>query len=59
VYLCALRGPLVMALRDGLTAFAGGSLMRFGLRTMLRRWRIFAGLLLLVALGVAILWLAV
>jgi len=36
VYLCARRTPW-LALGDALTAFARGSLVRFGLRTLWRR----------------------
>jgi lysylphosphatidylglycerol synthetase-like protein (DUF2156 family) len=39
VYLCAPSLPW-LALRDGLTAFARGSLIRFGLRTLARRPRL-------------------
>jgi len=58
VYLCASarRSPAV-ALRDGLAAFAGGSLVRFGLRTVARDRRLVALALVLVAiLVVAVGW---
>ncbi len=58
VYLCAPETSTVMALHDGLTAFAGGSLVRFGLATLRRRpWLLATALLAVVALAAVALWL--
>lgn len=58
VYLCAPGGSPVVALHDGLAAFAGGSLVRFGLATLVRRpWLLAAGLLAAALLALAALWL--
>lgn len=52
VYLCAASGrSTAIALGDGLTAFAGGSLMRFAVRTVLARRGLAAMIAVAIVLG--------
>jgi phosphatidylglycerol lysyltransferase len=58
VYLCAPGSSTMVALHDGLAAFAGGSLVRFGVATLVRRpWLVAAGLVAATLLALALFWL--
>jgi lysylphosphatidylglycerol synthetase-like protein (DUF2156 family) len=60
VYLCAApSGSILVAIRDSLVAFAGGSLIGFGARTLLRprwRWWVLAAVLLGMAATAVVAW---
>jgi phosphatidylglycerol lysyltransferase len=58
VYLCAPGGSTMVALHDGLAAFAGGSLVRFGLATVVKnRWLLAAAILGFVLVALAVTWM--